>query len=95
MAKAAYPLKLPASLKEVAAEMAERDGVSLNQWIVTTIALRVGAMESTRDFFGRRAEGARSSDLLRILEKVPAGETLPGDELPENYRRQVAKPAAE
>ena len=31
MKKAAYPLKLPVSIKEAAARLAREDGVSLNQ----------------------------------------------------------------
>lgn len=45
-------LRLPRSLHRQAARMAERDGTSLNQFLVTAIAARVGA----EDFFTRLAE---------------------------------------
>ncbi len=54
-----YPLKLPASLKETAARLAKEDGVSLNQWIATAVAQKIGAVETAADFFERR--GARST----------------------------------
>jgi antitoxin HicB len=36
-------LRLPKSLHRKAAQLAARDGVSLNQWLVATVAARVGA----------------------------------------------------
>jgi predicted RNase H-like HicB family nuclease len=38
-------LRLPRSIHRQAVRMAERDGTSLNQWLVTAIAARVGAEE--------------------------------------------------
>ncbi len=48
MSKAAYPLKLPASIKEAAARLAKEDGVSLNQWISVAIAQKIGAVDGFR-----------------------------------------------
>jgi predicted RNase H-like HicB family nuclease len=45
-------LRLPRSLHRQAARLAERDGVSLNQFLVSAIAARVGAEE----FYNRIAE---------------------------------------
>lgn len=45
-------LRLPKSLHRQVARMAERDGVSVNQFLVTAIASRIGA----EDFFTRLAE---------------------------------------
>ena len=59
MAKKSYPLKLPASVKAAAERLAREDGVSLNLWISTAVAEKVGAVESAADFFKRRADGAR------------------------------------
>lgn len=96
MAKASYPLKLPASLKSAAEKLAKEDGVSLNQWISMTIAHRIGAQETAKEFFRRRAGNAKPEDLLKFLDKAPKGVIVPGDELPENYRAsKAAKPAAE
>ena len=38
MSKSTYPLKLPNSVKEAAAELAKIDGVSLNQFIASAVA---------------------------------------------------------
>ncbi|RUU25829.1 toxin-antitoxin system HicB family antitoxin, partial [Mesorhizobium sp. M6A.T.Ce.TU.002.03.1.1] len=58
MSKATYPLKLPLSIKEAAARLAKADGVSLNQWIASAVAQKVGAMETAADFLRRRAGDA-------------------------------------
>lgn len=44
MSKGTHPLKLPASVKAAAARLAREDGVSLNQWIASAVAQKVGAV---------------------------------------------------
>ncbi len=46
MSKATYPLKLPASIKAAAARLAKEDGASLNQWIATAVAQKIGVVET-------------------------------------------------
>lgn len=62
-----YPLQLPQSLKETAARLAHEDGVSLNQWIVSAVAQKIGAVETAADFAGH-AGAARRGDLTRLLD---------------------------
>lgn len=81
MSKATYPLKLPTSIKSAAARLAKQDGVSLNQWIATAVAQKVGAMETAAEFFTRRAKGASREDLALWLGKVPATRAEPEDAL--------------
>ena len=54
-----YPLQLPQSLKETAARLAMEDGVSLNQWIVSAVAQKIGAVETAEDFLKARAGMAK------------------------------------
>ncbi|MBZ9846676.1 pilus assembly protein HicB [Mesorhizobium sp. CA14] len=82
MSKATYPLKLPLSVKEAAARLAKADGVSLNQWIASAVAQKVGAMETAADFLRRRAGNASGADFARILDQVPDGPPQSGDERP-------------
>jgi hypothetical protein len=84
MSKATYPLKLPASIKAAAARLAKEDGVSLNQWIATAVAQKVGAVETAAEFFKRRAGDATGEGLREILKKVPDHPPDPGDELPKD-----------
>jgi hypothetical protein len=82
MSKATYPLKLPHSVKQAAARLAKADGVSLNQWIASAVAQKVGAMETAADFLSRRAGDASGEDFARILDRVAAGPPQDGDERP-------------
>jgi hypothetical protein len=70
MTKAAYPLKLPVSMKAAAERLAKEDGVSLNQWIAVAIAQKIGAVETAADFLKRRAGGARAADMLPFLKNA-------------------------
>lgn len=90
MSKATYPLKLPTSIKTAAARLAKEDGVSLNQWIATAVAQKVGAVETAAEFFARRAGGASSDDLAFWLARVPSGPAEAADELPKGKKRGEA-----
>lgn len=81
MSKAAYPLKLPVSVKEAAARLAKEDGVSLNQWIAVAIAQKIGAVETASDFLKRRAGKARPQDMLPFLDKARREAPPQGDEI--------------
>ena len=82
MSKAAYPLKLPASIKAAAARLAKEDGLLLNQWVASAVAQKVGAVETAAEFFCRRAGDARPEGLRAVLATVPDRAPDPGDELP-------------
>jgi hypothetical protein len=71
MSKATYPLKLPVSTKQAAERLAKRDGVSLNQWIASAVAEKVGVMETAAAFFAERGKEGSAKDLLAILAKIP------------------------
>ena len=78
-----YPLSLPASLKETAARLAREDGVSLNQWIVTAVAQKIGAVETAEVFLAERATRANPGELQRYLDGAPDTPPAHGDEMPE------------
>ncbi len=80
MSKATYPLKLPNSIKTAAARLAKEDGVSLNQWIASAVAQKIGAVETAADFFRQRAGNARPQDLHNLLARAPDRPSDPGDE---------------
>lgn len=80
MSKATYPLKLPSSIKAAAARLAKEDGVSLNQWIASAVAQKVGAVETAADFFRQRAGNAQPEDLHSLLARAPDRLSDPGDE---------------
>ncbi|BCH31972.1 hypothetical protein MesoLjLc_39020 [Mesorhizobium sp. L-8-10] len=82
MSKATYPLKLPLSVKEAAVRLAKADGVSLNQWIASAVAQKVGAVETAADFLRKRAGSRSGDDFSAVLERVPSSKPEEGDELP-------------
>ncbi len=73
MTKAAYPLKLPKSVKDAAMRLAKEDGVSLNQWIAAAVAEKVGTVETASIFLKRRAGKAKPGELLGYLDKAGEG----------------------
>ncbi len=89
MSKATYPLKLPASLKKEAARLAKQDGVSLNQWIATAVAQKVGVVETTAAFLKRRAGVVTGDALMDALRRIPDRASDPGDETPSNWTARV------
>ena len=71
MSKSTYPLKLPNSVKNAAAELAKVDGVSLNQFIAAAVAEKVGTLQTARVFLQERAGSAKPKDLLKYLRRAP------------------------
>ena len=51
-----FVLRLPEDLKEEAAKMAERMGVSLNQYVGLAVASKVGAQREAARYFKARAK---------------------------------------
>ena len=82
MNDASDPLRLPASIRLAAERLAAQDGVSLNDWIASAVAQKVGSVETAADFLRGRAGDARPEDLHRLLAAAPDAAPLPGDELP-------------
>jgi hypothetical protein len=91
MSNATYPLKLPASIKAAAARLAKEDGVSLNQWIATAVAQKVGVVETAAAFFQRRAGGAVPDDLKRVMGKVPDVPPDPEDAIPPDLADRLSR----
>ena len=81
MSRATYPLKLPTSVKAAAAQLAKEDGVSLNQFIATAVAEKVGSIRTAAEFLQERSGSAKPSDLLPYLRRAPAVTPAPGDEV--------------
>lgn len=71
MSKATYPLKLPVSIKNAAQRLAKEDGVSLNQWIASAVAQKVGAVETAAEFFKKRAGNASGEGMMKFLRNAP------------------------
>lgn len=79
MSKATYPLKLPVSIKKAAQRLAQEDGVSLNQWIASAVAQKVGVVETAAEFFTKRAGKATGRGLMKFLRRAPRVSPSPED----------------
>jgi hypothetical protein len=81
MSEKTFPLKLPTSVKQAAAELAKRDGVSLNQFIAAAVAEKVGTLRTAREFFAERIGDAKPEDLRKVLDRVASRPPVRGDEI--------------
>jgi len=79
MSKSTYPLRLLPSIKKAAERLAKEDGVSLNQWIASAVAQKVGVVETAADFFKKRAGKATGTGLMKFLRTAPKTTPEPED----------------
>ncbi len=73
-------LRLPESLHQKVRELADREGVSINQLVTTALAEKISALLTQEYLEARAARGSREK-FLEILDKVPHADPDPGDEL--------------
>jgi hypothetical protein len=72
--------EVPESLLKRAEELAREDGVSLDIWVTSALAQKIGTVETAAEFFRRKAAGA-DKDLMHYLDLVPSDPPMAGDEL--------------
>lgn len=77
----ALSLRLPNSLHERARDLAEREGISINQLVSTALAEKMSAL-MTEEYLEVRARRGSRSRFLRALAKVPNVAPAPEDALP-------------
>lgn len=77
---ATFPLRLPVSLKAALEKIAERDGTSMNQFLVIAAAEKISAME-TENFFAERRARADREAFRRILNRKGGEPPRPEDTL--------------
>ena len=65
-----FPLRLPDDLKERAATQAAAAGVSLNQYIATALAARVGAQAEVERALAARGKRAMPGRAREILQRA-------------------------
>jgi hypothetical protein len=78
--------KVPDYLARLAAEVAKRENVSVDQIIALALSAQVEAWR-IRDDMQTRARRAKPGEFATLLDKVPDVPPMPGDELPEGYLR--------
>jgi len=74
-------LRLPESLHRQARELAEKEGISINQLIATSLAEKMAAL-MTGEYLGARARRGSRQKFERVLRKVRDRAPGEGDEWP-------------
>ena len=73
-------LRLPESLHKKLKEVAQQEGVSINQFISTAVAEKMSAL-MTEDYLNERAKRGNKEAFKRVLSKVPDVEPNEEDRL--------------
>ena len=73
-------LRLPQSLHKAVKEAAQRDGVSINQFIATAVAEKLSAL-MTEEYLQERASRASRELYEAALAQVPDDEPTPRDRI--------------
>lgn len=76
----ALNLRLPDSIHRHIKDIARREGVSINLFIVSAVTEKISAL-ATEDYIAARAKKARKGAFKRVLRRVPKRTPLPGDEI--------------
>ena len=75
-----YPLRIPDHIMAEAKSLAARNGTSLNQFLASLIAERIGEMKAVAEFEARAAR-ANPKAALEVLSRVPERKPMPGDRI--------------
>lgn len=75
----ALTVRLPNSVHQKVKELAERDEISVNQFIASAVSEKMASM-MTLDFLKSEAAKGQRSDFDHYLSMVSNAPTLPGDE---------------
>jgi parvulin-like peptidyl-prolyl isomerase len=73
-------VNLPESIQRHIHEIADKEGISVDQFITIAIAEKISAI-ATEDYLQARAKRADVEAFKAILTKTPDRKPLPGDEL--------------
>ena len=74
-------LRHPESLHQKLRELAERDNISINQFIATAVAEKAAAL-LTVQYLEARGQRADAKLMDRLLSRVPDVPPIEGDEVP-------------
>lgn len=76
---AALTVRLPNSVHNKVRELAERDEISVNQFIASAVAEKMASV-MTLDYLKAEAAKGRRKDFEAFLAKVPSATPMVGDE---------------
>ncbi len=88
--KSNFALRLPASLKTEAEQVAKEEGTTLNQLINIALADKLAAWRTAK-FFAERAARADPTAVDQLLAHIGNEPPRPGDEMPEDVDLDVIR----
>ena len=80
-------LRLPVSLHRKLSDLAENEGVSLNQLISSAAAEKVAALMTQEYLLGRASRASRNK-FDAALARIPKASPVAGDEIPPAYLKR-------
>lgn len=87
----ALSVRLPNSLHRQVRELAQREGISINQFVATALAEKLSAL-LTEEYLEARATRGRRTKFLQALAQVPSVEPPAFDRMPPPARDPGAQP---
>jgi predicted DNA-binding ribbon-helix-helix protein len=79
----ALTVRLPNSVHQKVRELAERDEISVNQFIAAAVSEKMASV-MTLDYLKLEASEGNRSNFDRFMNLVPNAPAVAGDELPNN-----------
>jgi predicted DNA-binding ribbon-helix-helix protein len=76
----ALTVRLPNSVHQKVKELAERDEISVNQFIASAVSEKMASV-LTLDYLKSEAAGGKRSDFNYFMGLVPSAPVEPGDEV--------------
>jgi hypothetical protein len=83
-------VRLPQSVHAKVQELAKRDGISINQFLVVAVTEKMSAMLAEAYLADEAAKGSRTA-FRAVLNAVPNGELLPTDVIRPKGKGRVRK----
>jgi hypothetical protein len=80
-------IRIPEAVRVQVAEIAERDGITVEEFISTAAEEKLKARKDF-EYLERLASKANRADWDYVMSRVPDRPPLPGDELPEDLRKE-------
>lgn len=85
-------LRIPDSLHRTLKDVAEQDGVSINQFVSLAVAEKISALQTFHLISEKAAKGSQEN-FLKAMSMVPDGEIVDGDEIPKGYKKKLPRRA--
>jgi hypothetical protein len=80
MSNAKIQLRLPEEMKDAAMRQAAEAGISLNLFIATAVAARVGVQSEAKRYFSARGSRTTAARARSLLMRIGAPEVLRDDD---------------